>query len=262
MSLKVGFLGGGRMAKAIRDGLCASKNDVPIAVYDPQLDESWHHQQVCATPEELFASAEVLIWAIKPQVFKAESETWHKLAGCFKGKLWVSIMAGVTTSALEALSPTCSVVRTMPNTPLLHGVGMTVLTPGKGVKEAEMALATSLFSPVSKTLELPESAMDGVTAISGSGPAYFFRLAEEMLQMSEKIGVPREISLQLMSQTLRGAAEMLDKAKATPAELRAQVTSPGGTTAAALKTMEEGGFASSYVAGLRSAYERSIELSG
>jgi pyrroline-5-carboxylate reductase len=169
-------------------------------------------------------------------------------------------MAGVKSTSIETLFEGVPVVRTMPNTPMMFSQGMVALAAGAHAGEDHLDAVESFFSPVAKTLRVDEKQMDGVTAVSGSGPAYVFRLAEEVLEQSSKLGLGREQALTLWAQTLRGAASMLE-GETSPKELREQVTSPGGTTQAALETFETLGLASAFGAGLKAAYDRSIELS-
>jgi len=202
-------------------------------------------------------SAQVIL-AVKPQVLAAAladvgSDAWA-------GKLVVSIMAGVTTSRLEQLLPGAVVIRVMPNTPALVGEGISVISPGSRAGRADLAAARRLLEPVGKVLELPESEMDAVTALSGSGPAYYFAFTECLAAAGAAAGLSPESAAFLARETFLGAAALLRESGADPTALREKVTSPGGTTAAALGIFRERDLADLVTAALRAARDRSREL--
>lgn len=244
------------MASAIADGLISRKGEVSIAVCDPALQGAWGDRQAqVVDPETLFSQSRWLVWAVKPQVFKAEA--W-KLG--FAGEGMISVMAGIPCSAIEGIFPETPVVRTMPNTPLLVGQGMVALCPGASAKDAHLDHVEGIFEGLGQTLRVREDQMDGVTAVSGSGPAYLFYLAEAIQERASQLGLEGPQALKLWSQTLRGAASMLEGG--TPAaELRQQVTSSGGTTAAALEHFGEHQLGQIFSDGLQAAHTRSLELS-
>lgn len=174
----------------------------------------------------------------------------------------VSIAAGVKTGRIESiLSPrVAAVVRVMPNTPALLGAGASVVCGGKHAKPAHIKFALKFFSAVGKAVVLPEAAFDAVTAVSGSGPAYVFYLAEALMEAGEANGLSNEAAQLLVRQTILGAARMLE-GKESPQDLRRKVTSPGGTTEAALRRLEAGRWKEIFVEAVRKAKERSEELS-
>jgi len=259
MTLKVGFLGGGRMASAIADGLLEHRSDLELAVCDPALDESWGSRRAkVVDASTLFEESTWLIWAIKPQVFKTERQNWEKLS--FSGTGMVSVMAGIPSASIETLFPSIPVIRTMPNTPMLVGEGMVALSRGSHASHDDLETVQSLFSPIAQTMEVDEGQMHGVTAISGSGPAYLFRLSEVICHEARELGLNSEQALTLWSQTLRGAATLMES-QGDPATLREQVTSPGGTTQAALESFAKNDMPLAFAKGLRAAHERSVELS-
>ncbi len=262
--VSIGFLGGGRMASALMRGLLREREPGSIGVYDPVLrpGEPWLGTacRVFASPAELFAASRWLVWAIKPQVFHAEAAAWRALR--FSGTGWISIMAGVRLARLEALAGNVPVVRAMPNLPLMLGAGAVALAPGRHAGGPHLEEARRLFAPVGEVLVVDEKAMDGVTALSGSGPAYLFYLAEVVDREAHGLGLTPEAARKLWAQTLLGSARMLAAPGAEPAELRRQVTSPGGTTQAALEELERRGFAAAFAAGLAAARDRSVVLSG
>ena len=148
----------------------------------------------------------------------------------------------------------------MPNTPALLGAGMAAVAPGKRSKPAQVKLVLGLFAAVGKAVQVTEGEMDLVTAVSGSGPAYLFHMVEAMVEGAVKGGMAPEIAFELVSQTVYGAARMVLESGKSPAELRVQVTSPGGTTQAALTVMAEKGFKETVQAAIEAATQRSAEL--
>lgn len=259
----IGFLGGGRMASAIRVGLSRHASEKTVAVFDPALNASpsnWPapSDRICSSEKELFESARWVVWAIKPQVFAAEFLPRSGIP--FPGEAWISIMAGVSLSTLQRLSPKTAVVRTMPNTPLMQAEGMVALAGGAGVSPDLLGRVESFFAPVARTLRVEESAIDGVTAISGSGPAYLFELSEQVENLARVFSLEKKQARQLWAQTLRGAASMLEHSPLEAGALRDQVTSPGGTTQAALEVMRRDGFGDIFSKALVAARDRSREL--
>ena len=255
----IGFLGGGRMASAIADGLLESNEAISLAVCDPCLsNESWGQRRAkVLSIEDLFSSCEWLVLAVKPQIFAKERANWSTIP--FKGKGVISVMAGVKSKTIESVFSGLPLIRTMPNTPMMFKQGMVALAKGTFATAEHLAEVEAFFSPVAKTLCVQEHQLDGVTAISGSGPAYLFRLAEEVLLKSADLGLAQNDAKALWAQTLRGAAAMLE-GDTSPQVLREQVTSPGGTTQAALETFERMGMLDAFGAGLQAAFDRSLEL--
>jgi pyrroline-5-carboxylate reductase len=178
--------------------------------------------------------------------------------------LIVSIAAGVTTSAIAAAlgdSHPWRIVRAMPNTPMLVGRGMVALCRGKNATARDLADARELFEPAAQVIDVDETQMDAVTAVSGSGPAYFYFLVEQMIAAGTELGLSPDQARQLSIQTAVGAAEMLAGASDTPAELRRKVTSPNGTTHAAITHMESNHWPQITREALKAAAKRSRELS-
>jgi pyrroline-5-carboxylate reductase len=256
--VEFGFLGGGRMASAIKDGLlkCQSKND--IGVYDPFLaaDSSWSECVVFDNLEKLFAESKWLFLCLKPQIFKQESDNFKKVN--FEGNGVVSVMAGIDTEEIESIFGDIAVIRTMPNTPMMLGEGMLALCKGVNATNEILEYVKSLFCDIADTLIVEENQMDGVTAISGSGPAYFFYLTEAIEKNAEAFGFDKEQAKKLWVNTMKGAAAMLQNQDAT--ELKKQVTSPGGTTQAALENFEENGLAETFIKGVMAAKNKCLEL--
>lgn len=205
--------------------------------------------------------ADTLVVAVKPQdVASVLGEVASSLRA---GQVVISLAAGVTIATLEGLVPEgVVVIRVMPNTPALVGEGMSVMSPGSAATDADLAAAEQLLSACGRVLTLPEKQIDAVTAISGSGPAYVFLVAEALIEAGVHLGLARDVATELAVQTLHGSATMLRETGTHPALLREQVTSPGGTTAAALAQLEQHGLRSAFVEATAAARDRSVELAG
>lgn len=203
--------------------------------------------------------AGLILLAVKPQQMK---ELLAHVGPQFpKNALVVSIAAGVSTEQIEKNLPQgCPVIRVMPNTPALLGAGMAAVATGKRAKASHMKLVLGLFSAVGKAVQVTEDQMDLVTAVSGSGPAYIFHMVEAMTEAAVKGGLAPETAHQLVAQTVFGAARMVLETGKSPEELRIQVTSPGGTTQAALARMVEKGFKETVQAAIEAATQRGAEL--
>jgi len=174
------------------------------------------------------------------------------------GQLVVSLAAGVTTAAMEALLPEgVGVVRVMPNTPSLVGEGMSVISGGAGCTDEQLAETERLMRAVGKVVVLPEKQQDAATAVAGSGPAYVFYVVEAMVEAGVHLGLPRAVATELAVQTVAGSGELLRRTGTHPTLLREQVTSPGGTTAAALRQLDEHGVRAAFLAALEANRDRS-----
>jgi pyrroline-5-carboxylate reductase len=173
----------------------------------------------------------------------------------------LSVAAGVTTASIEAAAgQALSVVRAMPNTPALIGAGAAAISPGSTADDEDMAWAEEILGAVGVVVRVPETALDAVTGLSGSGPAYVFLVAEAMVEAGVLAGLARDIAETLTFQTLLGASRLLANGGSTPAALRASVTSPGGTTAAGLRELERRGVRAAFLDAVAAAAERSREL--
>jgi pyrroline-5-carboxylate reductase len=177
------------------------------------------------------------------------------------GQLVVSLAAGITTAFLESRLPEgVPVVRVMPNTPALVDEGMAAIAPGSHCDDEHLAVAEALLGSTGRVLRVPERQMDAVTAISGTGPAYVFFVVESMIEAGVHLGLPRATATELVVQTLVGSAKMLRETGTHPVVLREQVTSPGGTTAAALRELEVHKVRAAFLAAMEAARNRSAEL--
>lgn len=263
------LVGAGRMGGAMLRGWVALGLDAArVTILDPHAGDEI--RALCAqtgarlNPPEPPASPEVVVLAVKPQVFDAAAAQVAPLVGA--GVLVLSIMAGKTIADIAARLPGASaIVRAMPNTPAAVGRGVSGVCASQGVSETQRTMAGALLGAVGRVEWLAdESLIDAVTAVSGSGPAYVFLLAECMAAAGEKAGLPREIAERLARATVEGAGElMFQDADTSPAQLRVNVTSPGGTTAAALDVlMAPNGLAALMERAIAAAKRRAGELSG
>ena len=244
----IAFIGGGNMARSLIAGLLGA--GVPAAtveVVEPQAAQQHALQQehgvrVATSVTVATLDAQAVVLAVKPQVLGAVcAELAPRLA---PGTLVVSIAAGITTATLRRwLGPGATLVRAMPNTPALLGAGMTGLFAGTEVGAAEREAAQTILASAGQIRWIDDEAlMDAVTAVSGSGPAYVFALAEAMEDAALAQGLPADAARQMVVQTILGAARMLAEGGQSPGALRQAVTSPNGTTQAALETLADGGF--------------------
>jgi pyrroline-5-carboxylate reductase len=205
------------------------------------------------------ADAQAVVVVVKPQ---DTGEVLPQVAQALRpGALVVSLCAGVTTAQIEALMPEgTAVVRVMPNTPAQVDEGMAAISGGSAASAANLEFVTGLLEAVGKVVTVPEKYQDAVTAISGSGPAYLFFVVEAMIDAGVMLGLPRDIATTLVVQTMYGSAKLLAESGAHPTQLRERVTSPGGTTAAALRALEDHRVKAAFMTAMEAARDRSREL--
>lgn len=257
---KVAFVGGGNMAYALATRLAASA-PYDVVVAEPLAAARARFRAPVATTEDNLAAvrnAAAVVLAVKPQVVRPVVE---QIAGALHPEtVVVSIAAGVPLVAVERwLGGSGSVVRCMPNTPALVGLGITGLVASAGAGKAQRALAETILAATGDVVWFASDAeLDAVTALSGSGPAYFFHLIEALADAGQQLGLPAEVAKRLVTATAVGAAAMA--AEDDPAALRERVTSPGGTTARALSILAARAFPETVAAAVRGAYDRSREL--
>jgi len=261
---RLAIVGVGMMGEALARGLLDSGwSPAEIVVTDAgasRADDVAKMLGCAKAPDAASAAKQAsgVLLAVKPQDARGALEA---LAGSLGAGGLVSIVAGLRTSAIEdALGKGASVVRAMPNTPARVGKGVTALTPGTNASDATRELADAVFSAVGPVVWLDESKLDAVTALSGSGPAYVFLVAEALVDAGVALGLPRDVAETLTYATLEGSATMLRETGEVPAVLRAQVTSPGGTTAAAVSVLEAKAVRAAFIEALRAARDRSVEL--
>ena len=263
---RIGFVGAGNMAGALLKGVLETKRHRAAQVWTSDAEPRQCHRLARAygvgvAPDNatLVAQSSLVVLAVKPQVMDA---VLAEIRGVVDRQLFVSIAAGIPTARLEAgLGPRARVIRAMPNTPALVGAGITVLVRGRRATAADERTALALFGGVGEVVRVKDEAlMDAVTGLSGSGPAYVYRFAEGLIAGGIAEGLPERTARQLAYQTIRGAALMLQETGRSPEDLRAMVTSPGGTTLAGLQTLEARGFAETVTAGVQAATRRAREL--
>ena len=257
------IIGGGKIGEALLSGLVRRSGSEGIVVCERSPERAAQLAERYGVPvlglAEAAARARVLLLAVKPQDIGT-------LLGLLAdqvdaGHLVVSVAAGVPTSTIEAALPEgVPVVRVMPNTPALVDEGMSVLSAGAHADEGHLDEAEALLAAVGRVRRVPEAQQDAVTALSGSGPAYFFFLVEAMIDAGILLGLPRSLAADLIVQTAYGSAVMLRDSGEHPVQLREAVTSPGGTTIAAVRELERHGVRAALIAAIEAAHDRSVEL--
>ena len=262
--MSIAFIGAGNMAGSLVNGLIESgTSPSEIAAADPiakQLEKlSVLGVVTAANNDQAIKAVDVIVLAVKPQVI---GQVLEALSGLTPNQLIISIVAGIDLRSLETWLPANQpIVRCMPNTPALLGAGMTGLFANSWVTDQQKALATHILEAVGEVAWVSKEAhLDAVTAMSGSGPAYFFLLMENMIAAGQKLGLDAELSKKLTEQTAFGAALMAQKSNVDPGTLRKNVTSPGGTTEAALNLMLAQDFPATVIDALSAAEKRAKEL--
>ncbi len=263
---QLAVIGAGVMGEALVSGLLrAGWSSDAIVVADRRdfrrAEMTAAHGVRATGNAEAAAEADTVILVVKPQDVGA---VLPELAPVLRpGTLVVSLCAGVTTAQLEGHLPDgTAVVRVMPNTPALVGEGMAAVSAGSSASEADVEHAMELMRALGKAITVPEAYQDAVTAISGSGPAYLFFVVEAMIDAGVLLGLPRDISSTLVQQTVFGSAKLLVESGQHPTVLREQVTSPGGTTAAALRQLEDHKVKAAFLTAMEAARDRSRALAG
>lgn len=260
----VAILGTGVMGSALLSGLIRSGRDagqLVITGRNAQRAEelAGHYGVRLMSNVEAARAADTLVLVVKPQDMEGllAEISGHVPAG----SLVVSLAAGITTGFLEERLPAgTAVVRVMPNTPALVDEGMAAVSPGQHCDEVHLREAEELLRSCGKVLRVAEKHLDAVTAISGSGPAYIFYVVEAMIEAGVLLGMPRTTSTELVVQTLYGAATMLKETGQHPTVLREQVSSPGGTTMAAVRQLDDHKVRAAFVTAMEAASERSKQL--
>jgi pyrroline-5-carboxylate reductase len=260
------IVGTGQLGGALLRGLVGSATVRPdqVIATDPRpeplerLAEA-HGIRTSTDNRAAIDEADVVVLAVKPQVVPAVLP--DVTAALRSGAMVVSLAAGVPLHRLEAGLPDGTpVVRVMSNTPVQVDRAMSVVAGGREAREEHLAAAEGLLTPVGAVRRLDEHHFDAVTAVSGSGPAYLFLVAEAMIEAGVLEGLPRDVATDLVTQTLLGASTLLATGEAGPTQLREAVTSPGGTTAAALRTFEAAGLRSAFLEAVSAAAARSRDL--
>jgi pyrroline-5-carboxylate reductase len=262
---RLAVLGGGRMGEALVAGLLDAgwePETLAVAEVDADrrraLETAFVGVHVVPSPAWAVPEADVVVVAVKPGDVPAALES--AAPALADGVLVLSIAAGVTLATLEAAVPGRAVVRAMPNTPALVREGAAAIAAGTSASDADLDVAERVLGSVGAVVRVPESQLDAVTGLSGSGPAYVFLLAEAMIEAGVLVGLQRDSARALVIQTLLGSSRLLAVGDESPESLRAAVTSPGGTTAAGLAELEAHGFRAAVLDAVRAATERSRAL--
>jgi pyrroline-5-carboxylate reductase len=249
-------IGGGRMGEALAAGLAATHEVLIVEASAGRRAELAAAHPHWAVAEEAPPGSEIIV-AVKP----AQVAAVCAALGPGRPARLLSIAAGVTTAAIEAaLGVAVPVVRAMPNTPAVVGAGASAIAAGAHAGPDDLAWATRLLGAVGTVATVDEHLLDAVTGVSGSGPAYVFLLVEALIDGGVLVGLPRPVARELAVQTLLGAARLLSETGEPPEALRAAVTSPGGTTAAALRALERGGMRAAVIDAVTAATERAAAL--
>lgn len=266
---RLAFIGGGAMCEAIVKGILSSGLAAPeqIAVGNRGQERCDYLRQtygVTAVTDNKAAvkDADLIIFAVKPQV--APKALTPELQACFKRDAWVlSIMGSVSLAQLHELyAPGFPVIRTMPNTPLAAGAGMTAICPDGQATEEMLAIVQAIFGCCGETVVVEESQMEAVTALSGCGPGYAFVIIDALADAGVRAGLPRAMAIKLAAQTLAGSGKLCIDSGLHPAVLRDQVTSPGGTTIAGIHALESHGVRGAFYDAVQAVLKRSAELQG
>lgn len=269
MSVQFGMIGGGVMGEALLSRL------IDLRVYGPEVVlvsepiaqrreylAQRYGVQVTESNQAVGQTAAVLLLAIKPQVFNAVVAGLQpdQNVNSESPQIVLSILAGVPLQRLEAAFPDQPVIRAMPNTPATIGSSITAIALGQRTQPQHAETARQIFAAVGEVVEVPESLMDAVTGLSGSGPGFVAVMIEALIDGGVAAGLPRSIATQLALQTVRGTAELLQTSALHPAELKDRVTSPGGTTIAGIAQLEKAGVRSALIEAVKAACSRSKEL--
>ena len=263
---RIGFIGAGNMAEAIISGLLDSGTVAPDRimasdVIPERLETMQTAYRIETTTDNiaLVSASDILVLAVKPQVVKEVLADVSPHTN--ETKLMISIVAGLTVAAMSnGLGPGTRIVRTVPNTPVFVGEGMVTLASDSPASSEDFSMTEAIFSPVARIVSIGEKFMDAAIGVSGSGPAYVFLMIEALSDGGVKMGLPRPVALELAAQTLLGAAKMCLESGRHPGQLKDMVTSPGGTTIAALHKIETGGVRSALIDAVEAATRRSEEL--
>lgn len=263
---KAVIIGGGKMGGIIARGLITQKIVPAINIVVTDIDaarlkllKSSLKVKTSSDNKKAAHDGQIIILAVKPQNMTATLEEIKSSVD--KSKVVISIAAGITTKFIETrLGRGVRVVRVMPNTPALVGEGAAAVAAGRNAKAGDVKITRAIFNAVGVSVEVQEKLMDAVTGLSGSGPAYFFLMIEALIEAGVKNGLSRDLAKKLATQTMLGAARLCIESDKEPAELRAMVTSPNGTTFAGLQVMEKKKIRNIIIAAVAAATNRSKEL--
>ncbi|MFC1534069.1 pyrroline-5-carboxylate reductase [Thermodesulfobacteriota bacterium] len=263
---RIGFIGAGNMANAMIKGLINSELYVieQLTASDNDMEKLKTMSErfglkCCTSNMDIVRECRIIVLAVKPQVIRAVLE---EVKDEIRDEhLIISIAAGIPIRMIHAIiGRDIPIIRVMPNTPALIQRGISALASGKMATPDHMLMARGIFNAVGKTVVVDEKMMDAVTAISGSGPGYIFKIMECFVDAAQKLGFDKEMALLLVIQTILGSAHLAEASESSLSELRGMVTAPGGTTAAALAFFEEKGLSDVIQGAVESACNRSVEL--
>ncbi|MBN1547036.1 MAG: pyrroline-5-carboxylate reductase [Syntrophaceae bacterium] len=263
---KIAVIGVGKMGGGLLEGILSQKLITPkaISIYDKvseRLDElkQIHGVRLAVDTRDVLTDADIVILGVKPQ--NMQEVLMEIQTDLNENQLIISIAAGISTSFIEELLvKKVRVIRVMPNMPALIGCGATALARGESATEEDIGCALQIFDAVGISVVVTEDLMDAVTGLSGSGPAYGFMMIEALSDAGVLMGLPRDTALKLAAQTMLGAATLCLQSQKHPAALKDMITSPGGTTIAGLKVLEEGKFRASLMKAVEAAALRSKAL--
>lgn len=264
--MKIGILGLGKMGEALVEGLKSSSQSKSFTIKaTTRSQESAKRAQkelkipVTTDNKKLAKESQIIILCVKPQQVEV---VLQEITPFLSPKhLIISVCASITTSQMESwTSNACTVIRTMPNTPAVLKEAMTVLAPGTDCKPAQLKVAEMIFNSIGKTAVVEETLMDGVTGLSGCGPAYVYLIIEALSEAGVKVGLPRDVSTLLAAQTLLGASKMVLERGVHPAALKDEVTTPAGCTIDGLMALEEGKLRVTLIKAVLAAAQKSQRL--
>lgn len=269
-NLRIGIIGTGSMGGAILAGLLKSglpADHIFVSTKSSASAENLNSRYGViakstelnsATNSEIAKNSDVLIIAVKPnQILELLTELSPNLK---PESLVISVAAGITTSAMEQVVSGAAVVRAMPNTPSIFGLGVTGIAKGESANQDHLKLAEQLFRTIGEVLVVPEQQINALSTISGSGPAYVFYFAEKLIAAAEELGFTKEQAEQMVKGTFMGSAKLLLESELTPQQLRQQVTSPNGTTMQAIAKFDQADLEKIFIEATKAALERAIEM--
>ncbi len=262
--MTVAIIGAGVMGEALLSGLVRgghAPGDLMVGEKRPEraTELAGRYGVNVVSNTEVAEAADTVILVVKPQDM---GEVLTEIAPHLRvGQVLISLAAGITTKYIEAHVPEgIAVIRVMPNTPALVDEGMAAISPGTHCTEEHLAMAEEMLSVTGRVIRIAEKQQDAVTAISGSGPAYLFFVVESMIEAGVHLGLPRTTATELVVQTVVGSAKLLRETGEHPTVLRERVTSPGGTTAAAIRQLEDHKVRAAFITAMEAARDRSVAL--
>ena len=257
------MVGVGKMGEAVLAGLVASRGPRDIVVVNRRAERDVElverYGVTAGALPEAVREVGLVVVAVKPKDVLGRLDAMREQLP--ERAVVVSMAAGLPSAVMERhLTPGQAVVRVMPNTPSLVGQGMSALSAGSSVSDEQLAAVVALMEACGEVVVVPEEQQDAVTAVSGSGPAYLFAVAEAMIEAGVQLGLPRDVATRLTNQTIKGAGTMLTDSGTHPSLLRENVTSPGGTTAQALRVLDEHAVRATFSAAMRACHDQSAAM--